>query len=459
MIIFLYLLACVNMIYLVHLGLFTIGANGYDILRFKKERDERRQQSTAIKKTVSKLKLVSVVIPAHNEGSAIKRTLDSVLANSYSNLEIIVVDDGSVDNTAKIVNDYFKKVSETKKLSVRTYFDKQGFFGSTKHRYLKVQRQQTKLKLITQTNQGKASAMNHAIKDYVSGEYVMCLDADSILHPKAIERAVNYLKNKQIIGVAANVRIIGGKSLLGKLQRFEHMVGYRSKKFYSLANCEFIIGGVGSTYRRSILRKVKFYDNDTMTEDIGLSLKIVATSGNKTQRVYYAADVVAFTEGVQNFKDLLRQRYRWKMGSLQNLFKYRSLIGEYQPTFYSRALTLYRLPMAILSEVLLMLEPLILGYIIYLSIAFHTLGIIFGAYLTITLYIMMVLWSDEHLPTKDKLKMSVSALWIYALFYIMDVVQTAAMIKSLRLYKKIIHRGSDLSTWVSPKRAKQIQAI
>jgi len=115
--------------------------------------------------------------------------------------------------------------------------------------------------------------------------------------------------------------------------------------------------------------------------------------------------------------------------------------------------------MAILSEVLLMLEPLILGYIIYLSIAFHTLGIIFGAYLTITLYIMMVLWSDEHLPTKDKLKMSVSALWIYALFYIMDVVQTAAMIKSLRLYKKIIHRGSDLSTWVSPKRAKQIQAI
>jgi cellulose synthase/poly-beta-1,6-N-acetylglucosamine synthase-like glycosyltransferase len=301
--------------------------------------------------------------------------------------------------------------------------------------------------------------MNHAIKDYVSGDYVMCLDADSILHPKSIERAVNYLKNKQIIGVAANVRIIGDKSLLGKLQRFEHMVGYRSKKFYSLANCEFIIGGVASTYRRSILKKVKFYDNDTMTEDIGLSLKIVATTGNKNQRVYYASDVVAFTEGVQNFKDLLRQRYRWKMGSLQNLFKYRSLIGEYQPTFYSRALTLYRLPMAILSEVLLILEPLILGYIIYLSIAFHTLGIVFGAYLTITVYIMTVLWSDEHLPTKDKLRMSVSALWIYVLFYIMDVVQTAAMIKSLRLYKKIIHRGSDLSTWVSPKRAKQIQAI
>src|SRR5579884_1576561 len=150
----------------------------------------------------------------------------------------------------------------------------------------------------------------------------MCLDADSILHPSAIERAVSYFSDPKIIGVAANVRVIGNRTTLGKLQQFEHMIGYRSKKFYSLSNCEFIVGGVASTYRKSVLKKVKFYDDDTLTEDIGLSLKLIAKEGNRRRRVTYAADVVALTEGVSSFNDLLKQRYRWKMGNLQNLYKF-----------------------------------------------------------------------------------------------------------------------------------------
>jgi cellulose synthase/poly-beta-1,6-N-acetylglucosamine synthase-like glycosyltransferase len=287
----------------------------------------------------------------------------------------------------------------------------------------------------------------------------MCLDADSILHPQAIEHSVKYFKDHHVIGVAANVRIIESKSMLGRLQRFEHLIGYRSKKFYSLANCEFIVGGVASTYRKSVIKKVKFYDNDTMTEDIGLSLKIVAQKGNRKHRVIYAPDVVALTEGVQSFNDLLKQRYRWKMGNLQNLYKYRSLIGKYDPKQYSRALTMYRLPMALLSEGLLLIEPVLLGYIVYLSITYHTFGILIGAYMTITIYTMSVFWPDEHLSVGDKLKMSLSALWIYGLFYVMDVVQIYAIFKSLRLYQNILHRETSLSTWISPKRATQVPSV
>jgi cellulose synthase/poly-beta-1,6-N-acetylglucosamine synthase-like glycosyltransferase len=244
------------------------------------------------------------------------------------------------------------------------------------------------------------------------------------------------------------------KTILGNVQRFEHMVGYRSKKFYSLTNSEFIIGGVASTYRKSILRKVKFYDNDTVTEDIGLSLKIIALQGNRNRRIVYAADVVALTEGVNNFKDLLKQRYRWKKGNLQNLFKYKSLIGTYNPSKYSRMLTMYRFPMALFSEALLVLEPLLLAYIVYLSFHYHTIGIILGAYITITLYTMSVLWPDEHLGVRDKLKMSFSALIIYLLFYIMDVVQMYAVSNTLLRFKQVIKRETS-GIWVSPKRSGQ----
>lgn len=458
-IILLYLLAFANLVSILHIGLYTVGANSYDILRFKRERDALRKlgKRRHTKKTPH-MPLVSVVIPAHNEARVIRRTLDSVIASSYPNIEIIVVNDGSTDRTPILVRDYIKRVKKVSKLRVWSYFTADGHATSSKRRYIRAYRNKCHIKVISQHNQGKAAAMNNAIKNHVKGQFVMCLDADSILHPQAIQNSVNYFKDHHIIGVAANVRIIENKTMLGKLQRFEHLIGYRSKKFYSLANCEFIVGGVASTYRKSAIKKVKFYDNDTMTEDIGLSLKIVAQRGNRKHRVAYAPDVVALTEGVQTFNDLLKQRYRWKMGNLQNLFKYKSLIGKYDPKRYSRALTMYRLPMALLSEVMLLIEPLLLGYIIYLSIEYKTFGILIGAYLTITIYTMSVFWPDEHLSVSEKLKMSLSALWIYGLFYVMDVVQIYAIFKSLRLYQNIVHRETGLATWVSPKRAQQAQS-
>src|SRR5205823_3229472 len=130
--------------------------------------------------------------------------------------------------------------------------------------------------------------------------------------------------------------------------------------------------------------------------DIGLSLKLVAASGNREARIVYAADVVAMTEGVQTFKQLLRQRYRWKMGCLQNLFKHRQLILNRDTTKYNRLLTMYRLPMALVSEAMLILQPLLLVYIVYLSLHMHTLNILIGGYLTVTLYVLWTVWPDEH---------------------------------------------------------------
>jgi cellulose synthase/poly-beta-1,6-N-acetylglucosamine synthase-like glycosyltransferase len=245
---------------------------------------------------------------------------------------------------------------------------------------------------------------------------------------------------------------MASKQWLGILQRFEHMIGYRSKKFYSLTNSEFIIGGVASTYRTKVLKRAGLYDTDTMTEDIGLSLKLIFKKGNRRHRIVYAADVVAITEGVETFRGLVKQRYRWKMGNLQNLFKYRKLIGNLNRRKYSRMLTAYRLPMAVVSEIMLLLEPLLLGYVIYLSLHYHTLGILLGAYVTLTAYILWAVWPDEHLTNRQKAQMSVLALGMYVLFYTMDLIQLSAAFRCLTNQRTIRHRDGE-QTWVSPLRS------
>lgn len=443
--IFFYALVVANLANMVHLGFFIVGGNVYDIRQFNRARNQKKQPRRSGRKP-----LVSVVIPAHNESAVIKRTLNSVLASDYPNLEVIVVDDGSKDDTANIVHRYIERMP---KIITKTNIGRSTTTLKLTRRYERKAANNPRVRLVVQKNMGKAAAMNNAIQNHVRGSLVMCLDADSLIHVQATRRAVKYFEDPTVVGVAANVRVIPSKNWIGILQRFEHMIGYRSKKFYTVSNSEFIVGGVASTYRTSVLGEVGFYDTDTTTEDIGLSMKIVAQKGNRDSRIIYAADVVAMTEGVQTFSQLFKQRYRWKVGSLQNLIKYSHLIGN-SDSKYSKMLTYYRLPVAVFGEIMLLIEPLLLGYVVYLSIAYHTAALLLGAYFTVTLYVLWAVWPDEHLSKKQKLQMSLQALFIYLLFYAMDIIQVTAIFKCLKNRKAIINRTTK-STWVSPSRSGQ----
>lgn len=440
-----YVLVAANLLSMIHLGLFVVGANIYDIKQFRKKKTA--QKATRTKRLTP---FVSVIVPAHNESTGIRRTLDSICRSTYKHIEIIVVNDGSVDDTSDIVDQY---IAGQKPYLTSSRMVRSARSGRLYRRYYREAVGVTNIRLVNQENKGKGAAVNNAICNHVRGSLMMCLDADSLLRPDAIERAVRHFDDPAIIGLAANVRVMGNNSWLALLQRFEHMIGYRSKKFYTLSKSEFIVGGVASTYRTALVKAVGMYDTDTQTEDIGLSLKLIAHQGNRHKRIIYAADVVAMTEGVQTYRALIKQRYRWKLGCLQNLFKYRALFLNGDDEKYTRRLTIYRLPMALLSELLLFVGPLMLGFIVYLSITHHTFSIILGAYTTLTLYTLWTIWPDEYLTNRQKIKMSLQGFIMYILFYAMDVVQLAAIYRCVRNYKKVTFRTATQSTWTSPARA------
>jgi poly-beta-1,6-N-acetyl-D-glucosamine synthase len=416
-----YIFAFISALYVLHLGLYLVAANFYDIWQYK--RHGRHWWDT------NNPPLVSVVIAAYNEQKVIVRTLESLSHSTYPNFEVLVADNGSADGTLQLIRDFTVRHPN---VYVRGYRMKK--------------------------NLGKGGGLNTLLKRYARGEFAMTLDADSIVRADAITNAISYFADPAVAGVAANVRIIDEPTILGVLQKFEHMIGYRAKKTYSFFNCEFVVGGVASTYRMDILREVGFYDTDTMTEDIGLSIKIISL-GNRTHRMVYAANVVAMTEGVTSMKALVRQRFRWKYGSFQNLMKYHRLILNTDSS-YSRSLTLYRMPMAILSEFVLVSAPIAWGYVFYMTLVEYNLTLVVGAYLTITLYMLLTIWLDENLRTVGRLRLTAYAFISYFLFLIMDIIQLIDIVKCLRRSRALVRQQATASTWSSPARSgKRVQRI
>ncbi|MFO0920382.1 MAG: glycosyltransferase [Candidatus Saccharimonadales bacterium] len=414
-----YSFAVIAIINTVHFGLYIAGANIYDIKQLRNKKNPKYRK-------VNPRPLVTVIVPAHNEESGIVKTLESIRKSTYRKLQILVVDDASTDKTRKLV-----------------------------WRYIKDHPRMDLHLLRKQKNVGKGEAINHALKTMTKGELFMTIDADSEIGKKSISNAVRHFDNPSIIGLAANVQVQDEGSVLSLLQKFEHMIGYRSKKFYTISNSEFIIGGVASTYRTDLVRRAGYYDTDTLTEDIGLSLKMANHYGNVNTRLIYASDVLAMTQGVQSFKALFRQRYRWKMGMLQNMTKFGRLVMNNNPT-YSRMLTMYRLPVAIFGEMVLLIEPILLAYIIYLSAITVNPASLISAYVAITLYILWNIWPDEHLGINEKLRLSFYAPLMYFVFYIMNAVQLIAIIRCLKNNQQVLRKKATGGTWVSPERAGAI---
>jgi biofilm PGA synthesis N-glycosyltransferase PgaC len=411
-----YLFCFTSIIYILHLGFYLIGASFYDIW-------QQRRQSKIEKKIKDNAWMpeVAVLVPAHNEEKVIVRCLDSIFKSTYANFSVIVANDASTDGTKQIVKLYAKLHPDYK------------------------------LRIVNRRiNVGKGSVLNYVLRRYVRSELVMMLDADSVLAATAIARAVGYFDNPTIVGVAANVQIMNGHTTLSVLQKFEHMIGYRSKKAYSLTNCEFVIGGVASTYRTDVIRSVGFYDTDTQTEDISLSMKIVV-QGNKENRIIYASDVMAVTEPVESVAALFKQRYRWKYGSLQNIYKHRDLIGK-NDSRYTSMLTIYRMPMALLTEGTMLLLPLTWAYAVYLTITEKSLLLFLGAYLTVTLYMFLTLWYDEHLSIIERAYLTIYVPIAYFIFYIMDIIQIIAVAKCLFKVRQLSRKDDLQAVWKSPSR-------
>ena len=407
-----YLIAVLSLLNFVRVLTMLIGADLYDIKQIMRKRKAHQSPYRP---------LITVVIPAYNEEVGVIRTVRSVMANTYTRTQIIVVDDGSKDKTLRMLRNFQRQ--------------HKGVFT-----------------VVHQANAGKAAAINRAVQYWAKGSLVMVVDADSLLAPDAIANMVAHFRDRKNIATASNVKIIPTRSLLGVAQRLEYLISYRMKRSLTTLNMEYIVGGVGSTFRRSALLKTGLYDTDTMTEDIDLTVKLIRHYGNKSYRVHYAADSVAYTEHVLTFKSLVKQRFRWKYGRFQTLLKNQELFFN-NAKRYDKRLTWYQLPYALVGEFVLLLEPILVGYILFVAVRFTDVTSLISVYIIVTGFVFLMLTGEDSETTRSKIVLSAALPLAYVLMYILTAVEFAALVSSIRKSRQLFLREIHSSSWEHVERS------
>lgn len=389
-----YLVVVIGLINLARIVLLMVGSDLYKV----------RQTLSKQPIPLSSLPTFSVVIPAHNEAHTLARAIASIAYARYdkAKLQIIVVDDGSTDDTHAIAERYKKEHGLTHML------------------------------VLTQANAGKAHALNYGLREHATGELVMCLDADSFIAPDALLNAARYFRDARVVALASNVKIRLTGTFLNIVQAYEYMVCYQMKRAQTFFNMEYIIGGIGSTFRRSALEAVDFYDTDTITEDIDLTMKLLRL-GNRHHRVMYGSDVITYTESVLSIRDLMRQRFRWKYGRNQTFLKNTSLFFATHER-YSKTLTFFYLPYALISDVLFFLEPLVLAYIATIIFIYHDWAALASAIIVIGSYIALNALAEDTLSWKARALYALAAPSMYLFFYVLSFVEYTALIRTYASY-------------------------
>ena len=229
---------------------------------------------------------VAVIIPAYNEAKVILKTIESVRASGYPNLDIVVVDDGSKDNTYSVVEQAY---------------------------------QNGEVRLFRVPNAGKASALNSGIA-HTNAEIVVAIDADTVLAANAIELLARHFGDPQVGAVAGKAVVGNEASFMSKFQSLEYITSQNlDRRAFERFNAISVVPGAIGAWRRSALVTVGGFRHDTLAEDADATISIVRDG----YRVLYEPDAVAYTEAPETTGAFLKQRFRWMFGTLQVAFKHR----------------------------------------------------------------------------------------------------------------------------------------
>jgi biofilm PGA synthesis N-glycosyltransferase PgaC len=346
---------------------------------------------------------VSVVIPAWNEEVGLVKTVSSVLASDYKNLEVVVINDGSTDASDQKMREFIEKYDQENKDNP----DRKGVIYKYKQ------------------NGGKGRALNSGIR-LSSGDIIISIDADCILAPYTVGNFVKHFENERVMAAVGNVKIANQKSLLETLQYLEFLFSFYFKKADSVVNTIYIIGGAAGAFRRTVFEEVGLYDSSNITEDIDLSVRIQEAG----MKIVYAADAIVYTEAAATFKGLVSQRLRWKRGRFQTFYAHKTLFFS-EREHHSKLLSWLVLPLALFGDIQLFFEIFFLLFLYVYSYLTHDFSSFISGIIVVSSMFFVQIWDDKNLRRGSTSTLYFLAPIGWLLFYVTTLVEYLALMKSI----------------------------
>ncbi|MET9681283.1 glycosyltransferase [Streptomyces coeruleorubidus] len=272
---------------------------------------------------------VSVLVPAYNEAKCIENTVRSLAASDHP-IEVLVIDDGSSDGTARIV-------------------EAMGL---------------PNVRVVRQLNAGKPAALNRGVAN-ARYDLIVMMDGDTVFEPSTVRELVQPFGDPRVGAVAGNAKVGNKDTLIGAWQHIEYVMGFNlDRRMYDVLRCMPTIPGAVGAFRRGALERVGGMSDDTLAEDTDITMALHRDGW----RVVYAENARAWTEAPETVQQLWSQRYRWSYGTMQAIWKHRrALVDKGASGRFGRV----GLPLVSLFMVVApLLAPLIDVFLVY--------GLVFG---------------------------------------------------------------------------------
>lgn len=257
---------------------------------------------------------LAVIVPARNEARVLPATLDALLAQSDLPEQILVVNDGSTDDTAAVLQQRYALPPAA-----------EGLFVSSGN---------PRLQVLHKRNSGKADSMNQAVK-LLEADVIVTLDADTRLQGDAVARLREAFQREPQLAAACGVltpRCDGGgwARMFEWFQTFEYLRAFLSRAAWMRSNALLLVSGAFAGYRREVLNTLGGYDHESLVEDYELIHRLhrYAHEHALDWRVRVIAGARADTEAPAGLRAFLHQRRRWFAGFLHTQFAYRRMHGD-----------------------------------------------------------------------------------------------------------------------------------
>ncbi|MDR5906138.1 glycosyltransferase [Franzmannia qiaohouensis] len=277
---------------------------------------------------------VSVLVPAYNEAATIRISVLSLLQLQYPEFEVVVINDGSKDETLEVLIEAFELEAYPEPL--RRTVPHQEVLGVYRSR------RYANLKVLDKANGGKADALNAGINAARHGLFC-AVDADSILQRDSLLRVVQpFLEDERTVAAGGTVRIANGsrvrggflleagipRSLLARFQIVEYLRAFLFGRLgWSPMNAVLIISGAFGLFDRERVMAVGGYSTSTVGEDMELVVRLHRYHRERrlAYRIHYLPDPICWTEAPEDLGTLGRQRSRWQRGLAESLSRHARL--------------------------------------------------------------------------------------------------------------------------------------
>lgn len=314
---------------------------------------------------------ISILVPCYNEAPILKYTIEGLLKVDYDNLEIILINDGSKDNTFEILYESLDLCLWETMTSASLSNEVLGTYKSNKYPFIYV---------VNKLNSGKAKSLNIGIA-YAQKELIVTMDGDCVLEKSALLSMNKLFDDEDIIAAGGVVHVIQMFKLDNKLtmlilmQALDYIKGfYFYKASLAYNDALSIISGAFGVFRRDIITEIGGFKTG-LGEDIDITLRFQEYARKNNKKVVYNRNAICYTECPESLSELIRQRVRWQKGFIDAILNNKNYLFN---NVFKSNVCFYLIIDALLSNsfatviflinLVLIFTRLIYGYALYILI-------------------------------------------------------------------------------------------